>query len=251
MLNISLQLCDVLLLLLSPFTVFTLPSCPALCCSTAVHSRGAVRLIKARVQQEIRWAFVMSCVPHTNSRARGWGSSVHPPHSDRTVTAENTKMLRRKRAEIPSFIESSDLLHCTDFMLYTFYLSVHFQNLLLLISVLVMHAVLLLVGHQLHVVSLLLWFYDFISVKESLWVLLLYATIITGVVVETFPFVWTPPVSSRCHFAFHPHPLVRISAALLWVFVGEYCSLWVMVCNVICTCSNTSAHCVVLSSTAA
>lgn len=109
-----------------------------------------------------------------------------------------------------------------------------------------------LIGHQLcTVVYLLLWFYDFISVKESHWVLLLYATIITGVVVETFPFVWTPPVSSRCHFAFHPHPLVRISAALLWVSVGEYRSLWVMVCNVICACSNTSAHCVVLCSTAA
>lgn len=32
-------------------------------------------------------------------------------------------------------------------------------------------------------------FMIFISVKESHWVLLLYATIITGVVVETFPFV--------------------------------------------------------------
>lgn len=79
MLNMSLQLCDVLLL--SPFTVFTLPSCPALCCSTAVRSRGAVRLIRARVQQEIRWAFVMSCVSHTNSRAQGWGSSVQDCYS--------------------------------------------------------------------------------------------------------------------------------------------------------------------------
>lgn len=36
------------------------------------------------------------------------------------------------------------------------------------------------------------------------------------------------PVSSRCHFAFHPpHPLVRISAALLWASAGEYGSLWV------------------------
>lgn len=39
------------------------------------------------------------------------------------------------------------------------------------------------------------------------------------------------PVSSRCHFAFHPHPLVRISAALLCVSVGEYGSLWVLLCN--------------------
>lgn len=140
------------------------------------------------------------------------------------------------------------------FALHTFYviyiLALWF--LLWLFYILVMHAVLYLEGHQLcTVVCLLLWFYAFISVKESHWVLLLYATIITGVVVETFPFVWTLPVSSRCHFAFHPHPLVRISAALLWVSVGEYRSLWVMVCNVICACSNTSAHCVVLSSTAA
>lgn len=95
-------------------------------------------------------------------------------------------------------------------------------------------------------------FYLMKKTKESLRVLLLYATIITGVVVETFPFVWTPPpVSSRCHFAFHPHPLVRISAALLWVSVGEYRSVWVMVCNVVYGCSNTSAHCVVLCSTSA
>lgn len=62
------------------------------------------------------------------------------------------------------------------------------------------------------------------------------------------------PVSSRCHFAFHPpHPLVRISAALLWASAGEYGSLWVFffffLQNVFCACSNSSSHCVELSST--
>lgn len=120
-----------------------------------------------------------------------------------------------------------------------------------LIFVLVMHAVLCWATSCVQWFCLLLRFRYFITVKKWHWVLLLYATIIASVVVETFPFVWTLPVSSRCHFAFHPHPLVRISAALLWVSVGEYRSLWVLVCNVICACSNTSAHCVVLSSTAA
>lgn len=105
-----------------------------------------------------------------------------------------------------------------------------FYILLLLCSMKLMHAVLYFNWAPWHlVVNLLL--YDFITVTESDWVLLLYATVLTGVVVETFPFVWTPPVSSRCHFAFHPHPLVRISAALLWVSVGEYCSLWVLPCR--------------------
>lgn len=55
------------------------------------------------------------------------------------------------------------------------------------------------------------------------------------------PLFEPPPVSSRCHFAFHPHPLVRISAALLWVSVGEYRSLWVVVSFAMscCACSNT------------
>lgn len=78
-------------------------------------------------------------------------------------------------------------------------------------------------------ISLFLFASSSLSERIS-WVLLLFATIITGVVVvETFPFVWTPPVSSRCHFAFHPHPLVRISAALLagCLLVSiAHCGLW-------------------------
>lgn len=78
-------------------------------------------------------------------------------------------------------------------------------------------------------ISLFLFASSNLSERIS-WVLLLFATIITGVVVvETFPFVWTPPVSSRCHFAFHPHPLVRISAALLagCLLVSiAHCGLW-------------------------
>lgn len=113
-----------------------------------------------------------------------------------------------------------------------------------------MHGVLYFVEHQFGSVVCFAFFgfHDSIPLKELHWVLLLYATMITGVVVETFPFLWTLPVSSRCHFAFHPHPLVRISATLLWVSVGEYRSLWVMVCFVISACNNTYAHWVVLSS---
>lgn len=78
-------------------------------------------------------------------------------------------------------------------------------------------------------ISLFLFASSSLSERIS-WVLLLFAIIITGVVVvETFPFVWTPPVSSRCHFAFHPHPLVRISAALLagCLLVSiAHCGLW-------------------------
>lgn len=109
--------------------------------------------------------------------------------------------------------------------------------LLWLISPFVMHVVLCL--NWAPDLNGVFYFYSFLYlflfafsslVKESLWVLLLFATIITGVVVvETFPFVWTPPVSSRCHFAFHPHPLVRISAALLagCLLVSiAHCGLW-------------------------
>lgn len=153
---------------------------------------------------------------------------------------EKRMMLKWKRSDPRYSFFLVNLLHCTHFMLHTFLPYVFLDIIIILYF---SHAC----------VQWFVCFFGFIifiSVKESHWVLLLYATIITGVV-ETFPFVWTLPVSSRCHFAFHPHPLVRISAALLWVSVGEYRSLWVMVCNVICACSNTSAHCVVLSSAAA
>lgn len=45
----------------------------------------------------------------------------------------------------------------------------------------------------------------------------------------------------------------NLSCPLMGVcwWVWQYGSLWVMVCNVICACSNTSAHCVVLCSTSA
>lgn len=78
--------------LVLPIILSFLPS--LFCCfSTTVRSRGAVRLIRARVRQEIRWAFVMSCVSHTNSGAQGQASTAHP-HSDRRATAERTRRER-------------------------------------------------------------------------------------------------------------------------------------------------------------
>lgn len=205
-----------------PFTSVVFFSSSLLVSPPAVRSRGAVRLIRARVQRETRWAFVRSSLSYTNSRAQGQGRPARP-HGSRMATAERDAEMKEIRSGI-AFI-SAHRSHCTHFMLHTCLPHV-FLDSVFMIYIQAMHAVLCLAGHQLCTVVCLL-LYDFIWVRESLWVLLLYATIITGVVVETFPFVWTLPVSSRCHFAFHPHPLVRISAALLWVSVGEYRSLWV------------------------
>lgn len=56
----------------------------------------------------------------------------------------------------------------------------------------------------------------------------------------------------RCHFAFHPHPLASVSAALACVSVGEYGSSWARLCKtLVCACSNTSAHRVALFSPSA
>lgn len=106
-----------------------------LCFSPAVRSRGAVRLIRARVQQAIRWAFVTSCVPHTNSGARGQGSTAHP-HSGGMAAAERIKRERcwnqRNLIQDCSFV-SADLLLCTRFMLYIRFSLVIFSDFIMII----------------------------------------------------------------------------------------------------------------------
>lgn len=204
------------------------------CCFwAAARSRGAVRLIRARVQQAIRWAFVTSRVSNSGGR----GSTAHP-HSGKIATAKKIQRAEMKEilCKALSFIWVN-LMHCTNIMLYAFYLCIVFLDYVITyfsLSSCMLYYV--LIGHQLWTVfyfdlfiSLFLFASSSLSERIS-WVLLLFATIITGVVVvETFPFVWTPPVSSRCHFAFHPHPLVRISAALLagCLLVSiAHCGLW-------------------------
>lgn len=205
------------------------------CCFwAAARSRGAVRLIRARVQQAIRWAFVTSRVSNSGGR----GSTAHP-HSGKMATAKKIQRAEMKEilCKALSFIWVN-LMHCTNIMLYAFYLCIVFFRLCYYLFLpFVMHVVLCFnwaptlnsVFYFDLYISLFLFASSSLSERIS-WVLLLFATIITGVVVvETFPFVWTPPVSSRCHFAFHPHPLVRISAALLagCLLVSiAHCGLW-------------------------
>lgn len=81
---------------------------------------------------------------------------------------------------------------------------------------------------------LLLWFHDLISGgkwKASHWVLFLYATIIAGVV-ETFPFVWTPPSVIKVPLCISSPPSLseNLSCPLMgvcwwvWLIVG-FCKM--------------------------
>lgn len=125
--------------------------------STSVRNRGAVRLIRARVQQEIRWAFVTSCVSHSFGAVLQFRS---------VATADRIQKQRWPVSDVCQFVFPVFIFSCT--------LNDDLSD------------------------------YGFCYFMAPLLVFLL----------RHFPFVWTPPVSSRFHFAFHPHPLVRTSAAL-------------------------------------
>lgn len=143
------------------------------CCFwAAARSRGAVRLIRARVQQAIRWAFVTSRV----SNSGGWGSTAHP-HSGKMATAKKIQRAEMKEilCKALSFIWVN-LMHCTNIMLYAFYLCIVFLDYVITyfsLSSCMLYYV--LIGHQLWTVcfiliSLFLYFYllPVALVKESL-----------------------------------------------------------------------------------
>lgn len=143
------------------------------CCFwAAARSRGAVRLIRARVQQAIRWAFVTSRVSNSGGR----GSTAHP-HSGK-IKATAKKIQRAEMKEILckalSFIWIN-LMHCTNIMLYAFYLCIVFFRLCYYLFLpFIMHVVLCFnwapTLNSFILISIFLYFYllPVALVKESL-----------------------------------------------------------------------------------
>lgn len=115
---------------------------PSLFCrlAAAVRNRGAVRLIRARVQQEIRWAFATSCVSHTNSTEHKVKEALCTHTVARWLLRREYKELEWKRSLAKCSFISVNQLNSTEPMLYKFYFC--FSLGLWLISLLVVHAVL-------------------------------------------------------------------------------------------------------------
>lgn len=183
-----------------------------------VHSREAVRPIRARVQLEIRWAFVTSCcVLLSQQKHEARGRSPRPPPRSLTATADIKKERGSwNESSTNHTLISANLLHMFLHHVHCFVFLMRSYRPCMLLFCAPVQWFLSLQKTRKKKKKTRFGFCYLMPPSSLLRCFLLFEPL---------------PVSSRCHFAFHPHPLVRISAALLCVSVGEYGSLWVLLCN--------------------
>lgn len=213
-----------------PFTpvVFFSPSLPpsprAVVSPPAVRSRGAVRLIRARVQRETRWAFVRSTLSYSNSRAQGQGRTARPHAAAGWLLQRE----RRWNERDPIRYRFHSSMSCT---LHTFYVIYMFTSSFLRFcyyDLYLSHARCVMFSRAPVVYSGLfasLWFYLSKRITFGFCYFMPPSSLV--LLLRHFPLFEPLLCHQGATLHFIPHPLVRISAALLWVSVGEYRSLWV------------------------